>query len=152
LLEDFSVQSNWFTGSAKVNTFQFEELIATKLRALYQRKKGRDLFDLWLAIQQEDFDVRKTVNTFAHYMEKGGHTITRLNFEKNLEEKLHDPDFIADIDSLLSPEMKEKRSIPLGLELGGFILSENGGKLMSEGWDLHEAADELKRKMISLLT
>jgi len=47
-MKEFSVQSNWFTDKVMIQTYQFEELIATKLRALYQRKKGRDLFDLWL--------------------------------------------------------------------------------------------------------
>ena len=28
------------------------ELIATKIRALYQRKKGRDLFYMWLGITE----------------------------------------------------------------------------------------------------
>ena len=28
-------------------TYEIDELIATKLRALYQRGKGRNLFDLW---------------------------------------------------------------------------------------------------------
>ncbi len=54
LLEPFSVVSDWFSGTANVNTYQFEELIATKLRALYQRKKGRDLFDLWVAFQHHE--------------------------------------------------------------------------------------------------
>lgn len=148
---DFSMQSDWFTGQAQVNTFQFEELIATKLRVLYQRKKGRDLFDLWLAMQQKDFDVEKVVNTFNHYMEKGGNTVTKLEFEKNLDDKLQDSKFMTDIDFLLSPEIEKKRSVPLGLESGGFFELENGAQLMSEGWDLHEAAEELKRKMISLL-
>lgn len=35
----YSVESDWFRGNAKINTFQFEELLATKLRALYERKK-----------------------------------------------------------------------------------------------------------------
>jgi predicted nucleotidyltransferase component of viral defense system len=41
----FSVQSQWFSGDAQITTFDFNELLGTKLRALYQRKKGRDLFD-----------------------------------------------------------------------------------------------------------
>ncbi len=40
------VESPWWSGSAEVLTFEPTELIATKLRALYQRRKGRDLFDL----------------------------------------------------------------------------------------------------------
>ena len=46
----FRVESPWWTGQAQVRTFQLAELIATKLRALYQRSKGRDLFDVWLAL------------------------------------------------------------------------------------------------------
>jgi predicted nucleotidyltransferase component of viral defense system len=47
----YGVDSPWFTGDAAVPTFDLAELIATKIRALFQRKKGRDLFDLWLAVR-----------------------------------------------------------------------------------------------------
>lgn len=43
---EFQVANPWFTGSAEVLTYAPAELLGTKLRALYQRKKGRDLFDL----------------------------------------------------------------------------------------------------------
>lgn len=52
----FQVRSGWFTGSAEVLTFSTAELVATKLRALYQRKKGRDLFDLWLVLTRTDVE------------------------------------------------------------------------------------------------
>jgi predicted nucleotidyltransferase component of viral defense system len=39
----FDVSSRWFSGSADVRTYELDELLGTKLRALYQRKKGRDL-------------------------------------------------------------------------------------------------------------
>src|SRR5690606_25421173 len=42
----FKVESEWFSGEAKIRTYNINELLGTKLRALYQRKKGRDLFDL----------------------------------------------------------------------------------------------------------
>jgi predicted nucleotidyltransferase component of viral defense system len=42
----FTVQNPWFTGSANIETFSKEEVHATKLRALLQREKGRDLVDL----------------------------------------------------------------------------------------------------------
>ena len=45
----FAVESRWFSGRADIPTFHLDELMGTKLRALYQRKKGRDLFDLWHA-------------------------------------------------------------------------------------------------------
>src|SRR5579872_123477 len=41
------VDSRWFSGQANIRSYQLEELMGTKLRALYQRSKGRDLFDLW---------------------------------------------------------------------------------------------------------
>jgi len=41
----FTVDSRWFQGQAKICTYSLDELMGTKLRALYQRKKGRDLFD-----------------------------------------------------------------------------------------------------------
>ena len=39
----FKVESSWFTGEVKLTTYHLEELVGTKVRALYQRKKGRDL-------------------------------------------------------------------------------------------------------------
>ncbi|WP_223810310.1 nucleotidyl transferase AbiEii/AbiGii toxin family protein [Psychroflexus gondwanensis] len=42
----FEVESEWFSGKAKIRTYNINELLGTKLRALYQRSKGRDLFDL----------------------------------------------------------------------------------------------------------
>lgn len=43
---DFSVSNSWYSGNLKLSTYQLNELIGTKIRALYQRCKGRDLFDL----------------------------------------------------------------------------------------------------------
>ena len=41
------MDSPWFTGATDIITYELDELMATKLRALYQRRKGRDLFDIW---------------------------------------------------------------------------------------------------------
>jgi predicted nucleotidyltransferase component of viral defense system len=46
-LVPFEVQNPWFTGNCSIVTFTIDELIGTKFRALYQRKKGRDLFDIY---------------------------------------------------------------------------------------------------------
>src|SRR5262245_30058626 len=45
------VENPWFSGESEIVTFELEELLGTKLRALYQRKKGRDLFDLARAVE-----------------------------------------------------------------------------------------------------
>jgi predicted nucleotidyltransferase component of viral defense system len=41
----FAVDNAWFSGSGNILTFKLEELLGSKLRALYQRRKGRDLFE-----------------------------------------------------------------------------------------------------------
>jgi predicted nucleotidyltransferase component of viral defense system len=40
------VENPWSAGEAGIPTFSIEEMLATKLRALLQRNKGRDLVDL----------------------------------------------------------------------------------------------------------
>ncbi|SQC98180.1 Nucleotidyl transferase of uncharacterised function (DUF1814) [Bacteroides ovatus] len=35
----FSVDNSWFTGQCELTTYRLNELLGTKLRALYQRKK-----------------------------------------------------------------------------------------------------------------
>lgn len=42
----FSVQSRWFEGAVVLPIYSTTELLGTKVRALYQRRKGRDLFEL----------------------------------------------------------------------------------------------------------
>ena len=65
----FSVRSRWFARTARIPTFELDELLATKLRALYQRKKGRDLFDLAVALEDSRSDPDRFVQTFRTYME-----------------------------------------------------------------------------------
>lgn len=43
----FAVPDQPVADRAATPTNELDELLATKLRALYQRRKGRDLFDLW---------------------------------------------------------------------------------------------------------
>ena len=97
------IDSRWFTGEAEVTTYELDELLATKLRALYQRKKGRDLFDLWFALGQDAVDTELLLRCFTRYMTEGGHAVTRAQFEANLHEKASDHDFRDDIVPLLRP-------------------------------------------------
>ena len=95
----FSVESSWYTGSADVRTFHPAELIATKIRALYQRKKGRDLFDLWLALTELHLDPDAILNAFGPYHPDG---LTPRTAEANLRAKLDDPDFRDDLTLLVT--------------------------------------------------
>jgi predicted nucleotidyltransferase component of viral defense system len=100
----FDVRSRWFRGSCEITTYALDELLGTKLRALYQRKAGRDLFDLAVALATPMADAQRIVTAFLQYMEHDGHAITRALFEQNLAEKMGDPDFLADISPLLSAD------------------------------------------------
>ena len=101
----FAVESRWFTGSADVTTFALDELLGTKMRALYQRKKGRDLFDLWYGLDRGIVDEDALVRCFERYLREGGHTVTRAQFEANLAEKAGMKEFRGDIGPLLRPEI-----------------------------------------------
>lgn len=95
----------WCTRQADVTTYQIDELFGTKLRALYQRKKGRDLFDLWLALSRGMLDPLRVVACFAEYLKHEGHTVSRAQFEQNLYDKQSDPAFLQDIKPLLRPDI-----------------------------------------------
>ncbi len=100
----FRVESRWFSGSCSIHTYELDELLGTKLRALYQRKQGRDLFDMATALKDSNADAARIVAAFLKYMEHEGHKITRAQFGENFALKLRDPEFMADISPLLAPE------------------------------------------------
>ena len=120
----FSVASRWFHGAADIVTYELDELLATKLRALYQRRKGRDLFDLATALDGSTADPRRIVAAFDAYMEREDGRVTRALFERNLSGKLRDPRFGADIGSLLAHGYR---------------------------WAMEEAAQEVSVRLIALL-
>jgi len=98
----FTVRSLWFSQEAFITTFVLEELLGTKLRALYQRKKGRDLFDLSTVLAQfPTLDISKLLQCFERYMAFEGKSISRAEFEANLADKLTDAAFTEDIFALL---------------------------------------------------
>jgi len=98
----FAVSSRWYEGCCEIPSYGLNELLGTKLRALYQRRKGRDLFDLAVALQHPDTDAAKIIDAFGTYMDHGGHTVTRTQFEENLAAKLGNRNFAADIGPLLA--------------------------------------------------
>lgn len=100
----FSMQNQWFSGSCEITTYHLAELLGTKLRALYQRKKGRDLLDLYLALTRTDADTDDIIRCYRRYI---GFVVqqppTHRQFVLNMEEKMRDPDFLSDSQLLLRP-------------------------------------------------
>lgn len=100
----FSYDSLWAKGSCNITTYQLNELLGTKLRALYQRKKGRDLFDLYYALQNATIDTDEIIRCYRRYMSFVVNTPpTYKQFMANMEEKMADPEFIGDTAKLLRP-------------------------------------------------
>jgi hypothetical protein len=79
---------SWFTGQAAVVSFEPEELFGTKLRALLQRRKGRDLFDFHVGFDQLALDPTKVLAAFEHYVARDGTPISRANAEERMLGKL----------------------------------------------------------------
>jgi predicted nucleotidyltransferase component of viral defense system len=102
----FAVNNPWFKGSAEVQTFRAEELLGTKLRALYQRSKGRDLFDLDRSLDTLNVDDARIVECFGTYLRRSGLSVTRAQFEANLEAKLEERSFRDDVRPLLSEDAR----------------------------------------------
>jgi predicted nucleotidyltransferase component of viral defense system len=65
-----AMQSEWYTGEVLIPTYELAELLRTKMRALYQRRKGRDLFDMWFAITQKNVDPNKIIEAWNFYMKE----------------------------------------------------------------------------------
>jgi len=102
----FRVNSQWFEGKCELTTYHLEELLGTKLRALYQRKRGRDLFDLYVALTQKNPNLNDIMCCYNRYMT---FTVeqppTYKQFIQNMDEKMQDADFLNDSQMLLRPEL-----------------------------------------------
>lgn len=98
----FTCNSAWASGSTIIRTFKIEELLGTKMRALYQRRKGRDLYDLHVALSTfPNLDCKAILHCFSEYLSFGGHNISKALFLENMTLKLKNKEFREDIIPLL---------------------------------------------------
>jgi len=88
VLYPFAVQSDWYQGKVEITSFRPDELFGTKLRALLQRNKGRDLFDLHHGLEQLALDADSLIACFDHYLALGSHPISRAMAEQRMLQKL----------------------------------------------------------------
>ena len=103
----FEVNSSWFEGSCDLTTYSLEELLGTKLRALYQRRKGRDLYDMFIALsQQPDLDIQALLHSYREYMKFSvANPPSQKEFLLNMEAKMQDDEFLGDTMALLRPDV-----------------------------------------------
>jgi len=114
----FKANNEWFTDECEITTYRLEELLGTKLRALYQRKKDRDLFDLYYAHQNTIVDWDQVFHCYQEYMKFiVGKPPTSKQFLLNLEEKKTSELFRGDMEGLLRADVEydQKRAFEWAL-------------------------------------
>ena len=129
-----AIDSRWWSGAAKIPTFVLDEMMSTKLRALYQRRKGRDLFDLWLVLAFENVSADEIVAGLRHYMEKSAFTYPQLR--QNLLEKVADAGFRTDLDVLVTAALDE-----YDVHAAADLVIETLGSLLDNAPPLDEIRD-----------
>ena len=100
----FSVKNDWFSGQSEVLTYELDELVGTKVRALYQRLKGRHLFDVYTALITGKLDIERVMTAYDRYLRfVASHAPTYKEFVLNMDEKMQNPEFLGDTTVLLRP-------------------------------------------------
>ena len=104
----FKVENSWFSGECEVLTYELAELTGTKLRAVYQRRKGRDLFDLWKILTLvPEIDRERVMQSYERYLGfTASHLPTYKEFVMNMEEKLQDEEFLTDTQMILGSQVE----------------------------------------------
>jgi predicted nucleotidyltransferase component of viral defense system len=105
---EHTMQSEWYSGKVLIPTYELAELLGTKMRALYQRRKGRDLFDMWFAITQTDVNTDTIIEAWNFYMKQEDNSVSQKEFLDNMEKKISDQDFLGDMEGLLRPGLSYK--------------------------------------------
>ena len=101
----FELRNEWYSGVSNITTYNINELLGTKLRALFQRSKGRDLFDLDYSRRHMDLEYDQIIDCFKRYITfaTGKKPPSKKEFLINLEAKQLDPYFAGDLEALLRP-------------------------------------------------
>jgi predicted nucleotidyltransferase component of viral defense system len=140
----FEVANSWHQTRTEIVSFEQEELFGTKLRALLQRRQGRDLFDLNEGLRQLSLDAEKVIACFQHYLQLEGHPISRAEAEQRMLEKLN-RSLTDDVDPLLPAGVGF--SDDDAIEAFSRVWNELIIRIMGDAWKLTEkAVEELREK------
>jgi predicted nucleotidyltransferase component of viral defense system len=102
----FSINNQWFSGTCEITTYHLDELVGTKLRALYQRKKGRDLFDLQRALDNPNLNPDNVVKCYREYIAfSDGESPSKAVYLAKMEAKMQEEIFLNDTRGLLRPSL-----------------------------------------------
>jgi predicted nucleotidyltransferase component of viral defense system len=141
----FQVENGWFAGKADLPSYEPEELFGTKLRALLQRRKSRDLFDLNAGLGQLKLDAAKLIGCFEHYIDLEGVKITRAQAEERMLQKLRHS-LVEDIAPMLPAEVVYGDAEALAAFTNVWI--ELIVRIKGDAWKRTEAALQELRKTL----
>ncbi|MHB1241478.1 MAG: nucleotidyl transferase AbiEii/AbiGii toxin family protein [Gammaproteobacteria bacterium] len=105
----FELEFRGNTALVTIVSYNINEMLGTKMRAMFQRKKGRDLFDLYWALTSQStasVDPGQVVLAFTHYMQDEDTHVSRQDFLAHLHECVADKaGFCQDMAALLKHDL-----------------------------------------------
>jgi predicted nucleotidyltransferase component of viral defense system len=145
----FTVASDWYSAQTELVSFEPEELFGTKLRALLQRRKNRDLFDLHHGLLQLEMDADMVVACLDHYLALVGHPISRAEAEERMLKKLT-RSLTEDIEPLLPVGVRFDEAV--AIEAFNGVWRQLITRMRGDAWRLStEVIEQLKRGHSGLL-
>ena len=130
-------------------SFEPEALFGTKLRALLQRRKNRDLFDLHHGLLQLDMDHDQVVACLDHYLALEAHPISRAEAEERMLKKLT-RSLTEDIEPLLPVGVRFDQAV--AIEAFNGVWRQLIARMRGDVWRLSaEVIEQLRRMHIGLL-
>ncbi len=110
-----------------------EELFGTKLRALLQRRKNRDIFDLHEGMMQGGLDAEQVIACFDYYLGLEGGSISRAEAEQRMLRKL-ERSLIEDVVPLLPAgvEFTDRDAIEAFESIWNLLIT----KIKGDSWKL----------------
>ncbi len=105
ILEPVEKQLETSEGRFKIATYQLEELTATKLRALFERLKGRDIYDLYFVseLKPEPINTRKL---FLYYFYRSKKVFNPKVYFRNLSERYKSAHYVDDVSKFVKPTVQ----------------------------------------------
>lgn len=140
----FELASGWHEARTDIVSYEPEELFGTKLRALLQRRQGRDLFDLSEGLKQLALDAGRVIACLEHYLAREGHPISRAEAEQRMLEKLS-RSLTEDVDPLLPAGVRFSEDD--AIEAFGKVWKTLVVRINGDAWKLTgKAVEELREK------
>lgn len=134
-LRKFKIENSWFSGEANIPTYSIEEILATKLRALLNRNKGRDRFDLGHAMNVfEDLNLSLLVELFQKYSLAANEPISKAQAQDRMIWKYRITVLTDDIIALLPTAEAEQLSIPAAREVFWQVFDNIIDLIPGEDW------------------